>query len=77
MTKGYRTSEFWISLLAVIVGAVLSSGAIPSEGPWAQIAGLVATILGALGYSVPRAFVKSTELKAQALTAANPTQPKP
>jgi hypothetical protein len=77
MSKGYTSSEFWLSLFAVLVGAVLSSGVIPSDSPWLQVGGVVATILGALGYSVPRAFVKSTELKAQALTAANPTQPKP
>lgn len=60
MKPGYRSTEFWVSLVAVLVGALLSSGlldAIPGTVD-DQIVGIIATILSALGYTVSRSFVK-------------------
>ncbi|MFH1186145.1 MAG: hypothetical protein V1755_14070 [Chloroflexota bacterium] len=56
---GYRSTEFWMSIFAVALGAAMSSGLIPTEGPWPKIAGIVAAVLGALGYSVSRGLAKS------------------
>jgi len=55
---GYKTTEFWLSLAAVLVGAAVSSGAIPETGPYAQVVGLVASVLGGLGYTVSRTMIK-------------------
>jgi len=55
---GYKTSEFWLSLAAMILGALLASGIIPSDGPWEKIIGLIGSVLGALGYTVSRTLVK-------------------
>jgi len=55
---GYKTTEFWLSLAAMILGALFASGAISSGGTTDKIAGLVATILGSLGYTVSRTLVK-------------------
>ena len=66
MTKGYKTSEFWLSLCAILVGAVMSSGAIESNGVL-QGLGLVASTLAALGYSGARAITKAGDSKANAI----------
>jgi F0F1-type ATP synthase assembly protein I len=68
---GYATTEFWLTLAAVLVGAVLASGIIPASGPWGQIVGLIASLLSALGYQVTRSYVKSTQLKTNAIVEAN------
>ncbi len=71
-TPGYRTSEYWISLFAVLVGAFLASGAFAPDSVWMKLAGLLATILGALGYTVSRTMLKSTAAKAEALKSLPP-----
>ena len=58
MTKpGYKTTEFWLTTVAMLVGALMASGAFV-EGPVAQGLGVVATILGGMGYSVSRGMAK-------------------
>ena len=66
MTKGYKTTEFWLSLVAILTGAVLSSGAIENN-TILQGLGLVATALSALGYAGARAITKSGESKSNAI----------
>jgi hypothetical protein len=55
---GYKTTEFWLSFAAVMVGAVQASGLIPNEGAWNQILGLVVSALVAMGYTGARIAVK-------------------
>ena len=66
---GVKTSEFWLSLAAVIVGGVLASGAVTNELAL-QVLGGAATLLAALGYNTARAWVKSNEAKGSALVEA-------
>jgi hypothetical protein len=66
MTKGYKTSEFWLSLCAVLVSAVISSGAIENNTILQGI-GLLAGALTALGYSGSRAITKAGESKSNAI----------
>ena len=66
---GVKSSEFWLSMVAVIVGGVLASGAV-SNALALQVLGGAATLLAALGYSTSRAWVKSAEAKAEAIKAA-------
>ena len=66
---GVKSSEFWLSMAAVIVGGVLASGAVSNELAL-QVLGGAATLLAALGYSTSRAWVKSAEAKAEAIKAA-------
>lgn len=56
--SGWRSSEFWLSSVAVLMGVLLSSGLVPDASPWAKLVGVVASILGALGYTVSRSIVK-------------------
>lgn len=54
---GYKTTEFWLSLVAVIIGAVLASGL---DNPVVlKVAGIAASVLTAMGYSLTRAKTKS------------------
>jgi hypothetical protein len=63
VTAGWKTSEFWLSLLAVIVG-YLGTSEIWSDGSvGAKGIAVVATVLAALGYSASRAVVKSSANK--------------
>ena len=56
---GYRATEFYVSLVAMAVGAFLASGVLP-ETHWAvKAAGVAAVVLTALGYQVQRTKAKS------------------
>ncbi len=55
---GYRTTEFWLSSLAMVLGVVLASGAIPEGGMAGQIVGGVLSVLASLGYTASRTQVK-------------------
>jgi hypothetical protein len=55
---GYKTSEFWLTLVATILGFVFASGAVPDAGIYGQVLGFAATILSSLGYTVSRTMVK-------------------
>ena len=55
---GYKTTEFWMSVAAVLMGAFVASGAVGLEGTAAQIVGLVEAALVALGYTGARLTLK-------------------
>jgi hypothetical protein len=52
---GLRTTEFWLALAVVILGALATTF---STEPWAQIAGTIAAALSAAGYSFARTAAK-------------------
>lgn len=58
---GYKTTEFWLGLAAMVLTALYASGVIPTGGMAATIAAMAATILGALGYTVVRGATKKSE----------------
>ena len=64
MKPGYKTTEFWLSVAASIVGLVLASGLFPAEGEIGKIIGLAAMVLSSLGYSASRGQVKAGEARA-------------
>lgn len=55
---GYKTTEFWLSVVAMVIGASFASGVFPAESAGDKILGLAATVLSALGYTVSRTMVK-------------------
>ena len=55
---GYKTTEFWMSLIAVVLGALVASGTFTLEGTAAQVVGLVQSALVALGYTGARLTLK-------------------
>lgn len=64
MKPGYKTTEFWLSLVATLVGVLWASGAV-SEGSMAdKIIGLAAMALSQLGYTVSRGLAKGKAVAA-------------
>jgi hypothetical protein len=55
---GYKTTEFWLTVAATLLGAAFASDLIPSDSKWAQVLGLAASVLSSLGYTVSRTLVK-------------------
>ena len=75
MKPGYKSTEFWLSTAAVILGVFVSSGILGADSPVSKIIGMAISTLAALGYTGARAIVKSGEAKARAIEAgikANP-----
>lgn len=70
MKPGFKTTEFYLSLAAMILGAVAASGLIPADGPWLQILGLATSMLAGLGYTGQRMVIKSGERRAKASETA-------
>ena len=69
---GFKTTEFWLSLLVILLGAFAASGVLV-EGHWAlKGAGLLLSALGAMGYGASRA---KTKLGAAMATAAEKSDP--
>jgi len=66
---GYKTTEFWLSVLAMLVSALFASGALGDGGLDLTIASLLATVLAAAGYTVPRTLGKGRIESAKALAA--------
>lgn len=56
---GYKTTEFYLSLLAILMSAAFASGLIPVGGTVEKIAAMAATVLTAAGYKVSRTLVKT------------------
>ncbi len=56
-SPGWRTSEFWLKLAAMLLTAAYASGVMTNNTALA-VAGIAATILGALGYTVSRTIAK-------------------
>jgi hypothetical protein len=63
--KGYLTTEFYLSSAAALLGILVASGIVdPSGGgAWDKVAGLVVSVLAALGYTIARAKVKIADSK--------------
>jgi hypothetical protein len=55
---GYKTTEFWLSLTAILVGAAIASGVFPVDSNGDKLLGLAATVLSSVGYTVSRSLVK-------------------
>jgi len=62
MKSGYKTTEFWLTLLAILLGAFVASGLLPTEHVAIKVAGMVTTVLAALGYTLGRVSAKNTEV---------------
>lgn len=60
---GYKTTEFYLSVLAMVLGSLMASGALVEGSVWAKIIGAGITVLAALGYTASRAKVKANEKK--------------
>lgn len=55
---GYKTSEFWLSTAALVLGALFASGVISDGSTTDKVLGLVVSLLSQLGYTVSRGKAK-------------------
>ena len=55
---GYKTTEFWLKVVALLLTILYASDAIPVGGEIDKLMAIGATVLGALGYTVSRTMVK-------------------
>lgn len=65
-TPGWQTSEFILSTVAIVLGAVMATDLLNQHSTALQIAGVAASVLGALGYSTNRSMIKSASNRAAA-----------
>lgn len=61
MAPGYKTTEFWLSLAAMIVGTLLAAGVFGEGDTAYKILAFVGATLASFGYSYSRGRVKSAE----------------
>lgn len=57
-SPGYRTSEFWLTLAATVVGMLIASGEFADATAMGKVLAFAASVLGGLGYTWSRANVK-------------------
>lgn len=58
MTPGYKTTEFWLTLLANLMSALVLCGVVADGTPWAKVVAVITMMLASLGYTAARATVK-------------------
>lgn len=61
MKTGWKTTEFWLSAAATVLGLVTASGAFSETGTVAKVVGLVVSGLAALGYTASRTALKADQ----------------
>lgn len=82
MTAGSGTSEYKIALITTLISLAFAGLSFASTtfgwgpGSWqVQIMGVAAAALTSMGYAIPRAFLKMTEVKAQAIKISTTQDP--
>lgn len=56
--KGYKTTEFWLSLAVTVISFAFASGIIPTGSAIEQGLSFISAALAALGYTVSRGIAK-------------------
>lgn len=58
---GYKSTEFYMSMAAVVIGAVASSGILEGSDGLTKVVGLIMAALVALGYTGSRLTLKKLD----------------
>lgn len=61
MTPGWKTSEFWATIVGQVVGAILASGVLTEGSIWVQLLGGILAVASAFGYQAQRTSLKKAE----------------
>lgn len=61
MSVGWKTTEFWMTTAAAGMGSLYASGVLGSGGRDVAVAGVISTVLAALGYQVNRGSLKAAQ----------------
>lgn len=56
--RGYATTEFWLTLAAVVVSALAASNLFEADSVAMKVIGVAGAVLAALGYTVGRSYLK-------------------
>jgi hypothetical protein len=75
MKPGWKTTEFWLSLIATVCGILMASGAIVPGSQIAQIIGGVMSVLAVLGYQAGRTSAKNVWTATPDTLPAPPSEP--
>ena len=59
MAPGYKSTEFWLTLLAVVISAVTQSGLIGDETVVTRVLTSILAVLSVLGYTASRSYLKT------------------
>jgi len=74
---GYKTTEFWLTLLAQLLAMVVASGLLgitETEADDKVVAGII-SILSFLGYTASRTVTKVADIKGKAIALAAKNSP--
>ena len=55
---GWKSTEFWLSAMASVVGAIMATGAVEGESALGKVVGVAAIALVSMGYSISRGAAK-------------------
>ena len=55
---GWKSTEFWLSLAAVVCGALVAGDVVTATSTVGKAIGTIVSVLGALGYTASRTSVK-------------------
>jgi len=58
-SPGYKTTEFWLSLIVVVLGAFMASGMVPGDHVAIKVGGMVMAVLSGMGYTAGRSKIKA------------------
>jgi hypothetical protein len=58
MSAKLKTTEFWFSILAILVGALMGAGLIGDGTIYAKVGGWIVAALGSSGYTIARTLAK-------------------
>ena len=56
--KGIKTTEFWFSAVAALVGLLYASGLIAPDSGGDKMLGRVGAVLASMGYTISRGLAK-------------------
>ncbi len=73
MKPGYKTTEYWLSVVVVVLGLLASSGLFGPDHWAAKAIALVTSALAAMGYTASRAKVKQADSLGKPESAAPPS----
>lgn len=74
-TRGFRSSEFWLSLIGMISGIVIATlEQTQGESSWLTLAGAVLSSVCGASYANSRAKIKSSLLGSEAISEAGKQQ---
>jgi hypothetical protein len=59
LKPGWKTTEFWLTLIATMSGVLLASGLFPEGGVAQEVLAVIVAGLANLGYAISRGLAKS------------------